>query len=481
MPEKLTGEAMPAPPRRTLPRPGSGLPARRRGAALGLTTAGLPVLTGVLVALRDALALESVLLLYLFAVVLVAVIGGWLPALIAAIASFLLANFFFTRPYHTLVVESRDSVIALVVFVLVAITVSLIVDVAARLRVSAARSRIEAEALSRMTAAPATDTSLPAILDQVRDTFGMTSVALLQRRGEHERVAAHVGPRSGHRPVISIDAGGGLRLVADGPELFAEDRRVLGRLAASAARAWESQQLAGQAAQARHLAEIDQVRSALLAAVGHDLRTPLAGIKTAVSGLRQHDVTLEAGEQEELLAAVDESADRLDDLIANLLAMSRLQAGALSVDICPVALDEVVARALIGLRDSATTVHAPDDLPLVLADPGLLERVIANLVINARRFSPPGTPVQVAASETGANEERVIALQVIDTGPGVPETDWEPMFTPFQRLGDRPTGNGVGLGLAIARGFTEAMHGTLTPSHTVGGGLTMTVTLPVAP
>jgi K+-sensing histidine kinase KdpD len=438
-------------------------------------------LTGVLVALRDTLALESVLLLYLLAVVLVAVIGGWLPALIAALASFLLANFFFTRPYHTLVVESRDSVIALIVFVLVAITVSLTVDVAARLRVSEARSRMEAEALSRMTAAPARDTSLATILDQVRDTFGMTSVALLQRRGEHERVAAHVGPPSGHRPVISIDAGGGLRLVADGPELFAEDRRVLGRLAASAARAWESQQLAGQAAQARHLAEVDRVRSALLAAVGHDLRTPLAGIKAAVSGLRQHDVTLGAGEKDELLAAIDESADRLDDLTANLLAMSRLQAGALSVNIRPVALDEVVARALIGLHDTDTIVCVPDDLPLVLADPGLLERVVANLVSNAHRFAPPGTPVRVQASAAGNADGHAILLRVIDTGPGVPETEWTAMFAPFQRLDDRPTGDGVGLGLAIARGFTEAMNGTLIPSHTPGGGLTMTVTLPLAP
>jgi K+-sensing histidine kinase KdpD len=349
--------------------------------------------------------------------------------------------------------------------------------------VSAARSRIEAEMLSRITAVPASDTSLTAILDQVRGTFGMTSVALVERRGEVEQVAAHVGPALRGRRAISVDTGGGLRLVAEGPELFAEDRRVLRRLAATAARAWENQQLAGQAAHARHLAEVDRLRAALLAAVGHELRTPLAGIKTAASGLRQRDVTLTSDEQDELLATIEDSADRLDDLIANLLAMSRLQAGALSVTLRPVAVDEVVARALIGLHASDVTVHVPDDLPLALADAGLLERVIANLVANARRYSPPGSSVRVEAypadPENGGSAGTIL-LRVVDTGPGVPQADWDRMFAPFERLHDRPTANGAGLGLAIARGFTQAMHAALTPSQTPGGGLTMTLTLPVA-
>jgi K+-sensing histidine kinase KdpD len=197
-----------------------------------------------------------------------------------------------------------------------------------------------------------------------------------------------------------------------------------------------------------------------------------------VSSLRQEDVTWTLQEEQELLATIEASADQLEDLIANLLAMSRLQAGALSVHKQPVALDEVVARALIDTPDHSVKIAVADDLPLIQADPGLLERVVANLLANARRFAPEGQPVLVQADA----DEHVVRLHVSDRGPGVPQEEWTRIFQPFQRLGDRPTdGTGAGLGLAIARGFTEAMGGILTPADTPGGGLTMTVTLPVAP
>jgi K+-sensing histidine kinase KdpD len=461
-----------------LPRTRSGIPAARRRGGLLLAAAGLPTLTAALVTLRTTLALESVLLLYLLFVVAVALIGGTLPALLAAVASFLLANWFLTPPYHTFVVEQRDHLIALAVFIVVATTVSVTVELAARQRVTAERSRIEADVLAKFTGAPVSDTSLADVLEQVRTVFGMTSVALLERRGDNEQPVEIVGPPLHGAPTVRIDAGPGLRLVAEGPELFGEDRRLLARLATAATRAWENQKLADEATQGRQLAEIDRLRSGLLAAVGHDLRTPLAGIKAAVSSLRQEDVAWTPDEEQELLVTIEASADRLEDLIANLLAMSRLQAGALSVHKQPVALDEVVPRALIGIPDHSVNVTVADDLPLVEADPGLLERVIANLVSNARRFAPEGQPVRVQAEA----EERVVRLHVSDRGPGVPREEWTRIFQPFQRLGDRPTdGAGVGLGLAIARGFTEAMGGTLTPAETPGGGLTMTVTLPVAP
>jgi K+-sensing histidine kinase KdpD len=465
---------------RALPLPASGLSSTRRWAGLGVVVVGLPVVTQVLLELRAQLALGSVLLLYLLAVVLVAVIGGVIPAVVAAIVSFLLANYFFTPPFHTLVVEQRDSVVALVVFVLVALTVSVTVDLAARRRVAAVRSRMEAELLAQLAAEPVSDRSLGAVLGQVRDTFGMTSVALLVRQGEEDHIGAIIGPPLQGGPRITATAGPGLRLVAEGPALFAEDRGLLNRLAAAAARAWDGQQLVGEAAQARGLAEVDRLRTALLAAVGHDLRTPLAGIKAAVSSLRQQDMTWTAAEESELFATIEESADRLDDLITNLLAMSRLQAGALSVHNLPTALDEVVARALIDAHAGGVQVDVADDLPRVLVDPGLLERVVANLVLNACQHSPPGTPVQVTAG-VGTTSDSTIVLRVIDTGPGIAAKDRDRMFAPFQRLDDRTSGAGVGLGLALARGFTEAMGGTITPSDTPGGGLTMTVSLPVAP
>jgi K+-sensing histidine kinase KdpD len=461
-----------------LPRTRSGLsPARRRGGLL-LAAAGLPTLTAVLVTMRGTLALESVLLLYLLLVVAVALIGGIPPALLAAVGSFLLANWFLTPPYHTFVVEQRDQLIALAVFIVAATTVSITVELAARQRVTAERSRIEAEVLAKLTGTPVSDTSLTAVLDQVRTVFGMTSVALLECHGDNEQPVEIVGPPLHGAPTVRVDAGPGLRLVAEGPQLFGEDRRLLARLATAATRAWENQKLADEATQGRQLAEIDRLRSGLLAAVGHDLRTPLAGIKAAVSSLRQEDLPWTPEEEQELLVTIEASADRLEDLIANLLAMSRLQAGALSVHKQPVALDEVVPRALIGTPEEAVNVGVADDLPLVEADPGLLERVVANLVANARRFAPEGRPVLVQADA----DEHVVRLHVSDRGPGVPREEWTRIFQPFQRLGDRPTdGAGVGLGLAIARGFTEAMGGTLTPADTPGGGLTMTVTLPVAP
>lgn len=442
--------------------------------AIGTAAAILPVMTVVMVAVREDLDLESVLLLYILAVVVVSVLGGVLPAFVAALAALLLATHYFTDPYGTWDVTHRLDVIALVTFLLVAVGVSVTVELAGRARVAAARERIEADLLSRVSAASVGESSLRDVLAQVRDTFGMTSVALLDE-------AAHpvglVGPPLAGDPVISADAGDGMRLVAEGPEMFAADKRLLQRLAVAAARAFEAQRLAEQAARARDLAEVDRLRSALLAAVGHDLRTPLAGVKAAVSSLRQPDIAWSEQEREEFLAQIESSADRLGALVANLLAMSRLQAGVLSVELGPVALDEVVARALLDVDAGEVDVAVPDDLPLAYTDDGLLERVVANLVDNARRFSAPGSPVRVTGALTP--DGRALHLVVIDRGPGVPPDQWAQMFTPFQRLDDRG-GTGVGLGLAIARGFTEAVGGTLEPSATPGGGLTMTVTLPLA-
>jgi len=437
-----------------LPRPTGGLSRSRRGAGVVVAGVGLPLLTIALVSIRSSLATESFLMIYLLAVVVVAVVGGVVPALLAAVGSFLLVNWFLTPPYYTLAVENRNAGIDLFVFIVAAVVVSVTVEL-------------------------------------VRGLFGMDTVALVgPTDGDSlDSPLAVVGPPPTESPSLSVDATDGLQLVAYGPEIFAEDRRLLGVLAAMASRAWQGQQLAGQAAQAHQLAETDRVRSALLAAVSHDLRTPLAGIKAAVSSLRQEDITWTQEEQRELLLTVEESADRLTDLISNILAMSRIQAGAVSLQVSPVALDEVVARALLGSKASVT-VDVPEDLPLVSADAGLLERVVANLVDNADRFSPPGVPVRVHAElpdaanglDAGAAHAQPawVRLQVTDHGPGIPESRWGSMFTPFQHFGDHDAGAGLGLGLAIAQGFTQAMHAQLTPSATPGGGLTMTITLPVA-
>jgi two-component system sensor histidine kinase KdpD len=365
-------------------------------------------------------------------------------------------------------VERRDNLIALLVYVLVAVTVSVTVDLAARARAAAVRSGIEARLLARITAGPVADQSLTRLLGYVRDAFAMRTVALV----ENGRVVASVGDPLIGEPTLRVAAAPELELVAQGPELFGEDRRLLGRLASAAARTLEAQRLAERAAAAEQLAEVDRLRTAILAAVGHDLRTPLASIKAAATSLRAPDVAFSAEDSDELLATIEESTDRLDDLVENLLALSRLQAGVLSVQARPVALDEVVSRAVL---HAPVDVAVGDDLPLVLADPGLLERVVANLVSNAVRAARGG-PVTVSAAAAHSTVE----LQVVDHGTGIPPADRERVFAPFQRLDDRTTDGGLGLGLAIARGFTEAMGGAIAPSDTPGGGLTMTVTLPRA-
>jgi two-component system sensor histidine kinase KdpD len=236
--------------------------------------------------------------------------------------------------------------------------------------------------------------------------------------------------------------------------------------------------LAEAAAEAEPLAEADRTRTALLAAVSHDLRSPLASVKAAVTALRSTDVPWSADEQGELLATADESLDRLTRLVDNLLDMSRLQAGALAVHPRRVGLDDVLPHVLdeLGSAGRDIDLRIPADLPEIRADPGLLERIVANLTANAARHSPPGTRPMLSASALGDRVE----LRVVDRGPGVPESEWDTIFVPFQRLGDRDNTTGVGLGLALSRGLAHAMGGTLTPENTPGGGLTMVLSLPTA-
>ena len=457
-------------PARELPRPGIGLSGRRRAVGFTVAVLLLPVLTAVLVRTRGDIAIGSMMLIYLFAVVVVAAVGGIWPAVVAAVAGVLAANWFLTPPYHTLALERRDAVVELLVFALVAVVVAVAVELAARDRGRAERSSREAQLLSEVAGRPAERLSLTEVLEQVRVTFGMGSAALV-RMTNGESVLASVGrdPAPDDRPV-RVPASAELELLLNGPALFAEDRSVLERLAAAAARAWETQHLVRLT---DRLTEADRVRSAL---VGHDLRTPLAGLKAAVSSLRQDDVEWEPEARAELLATIEESTDRLTALIADILDATRIQVGAVTARPVPVAVDEVVALALLDVPTATVRMGIADDLPLVRVDPVLLERVVANLVDNAVRHSPPGRVVEVGAHAAGG----AVELRVTDHGTGVPPDLWDAMFAPFQRLDDHPVGAGTGLGLAIVRGFADAMEVPVTPSETTGGGLTMTLRLPLA-
>jgi two-component system, OmpR family, sensor histidine kinase KdpD len=484
---------------RGLPRPHGAITLRRQVAGYVLAAALPPVLTVILASMRSSLNLTSDMLVILLAVIVVALVGGFVPAVLTAVIGSLLLNYYFTPPIHQWTIAQANNALALGVFVAVALLVSWVVDIAARRTKQAARANAESELLV-VTAGSILrgQRGLSALLDRVREAFGMESVTLLEcvspdgkqpADASAERVRSMQGSwqvvASTGAPAVKVPGEADVEIpVADrlllalrGRPLPATDRRVLGAFASYAAVALDQQRLAAEAEAAKPLAEADRMRTALLAAVSHDLRTPLASAKAAVTSLRSADVDWADEDHDELLATADESLDRLTHLVDNLLDMSRLQAGALSLFPRPVGLDEIVSRALDSLDPAArgVTVDIPDSLPEINVDPAIAERVIVNLTENALRYSPPGQPPLLTASALGDRVE----LRVVDRGPGIPEEDRDRMFVPFQRLGDTDNTTGVGLGLALSRGLTEAMGGTLTAEDTPGGGLTMTVSVPV--
>jgi two-component system sensor histidine kinase KdpD len=476
-----------------LPRYRGGITRGRQIAGWILAVVLAPLVTLGLATDRTGINLTSDVLAFLVAVIAVALVGGFLPAVAEAIAGSLLLNYYFTPPVHQFTIAEANNALALGVFVAVGLAVSWVVDTTARRTKQAARANAESELL--VTTAGSIlrgQGALDALLERTREAFGMQSACLLERRDPGSApsrsptaawtLVACAGEAPAARPdaaEVDIPITDTLSLALKGRPLPAGDRRVLGAFAAYAAVALEQQRLAAEAEAAKPIAAADRMRTALLTAVSHDLRTPLASAKAAVTSLRSPDMHWNAADTEELLATADESLDRLTRLVGNLLDMSRLQAGALSLFPRASGLDEVVALALddLGPAGRDISVEIPEMLPAVRADPAILERVVVNLAENALRYSPAGKAPLIAASALGDRVE----LRVVDRGSGISEGDRERMFVPFQRLGDTDNTTGVGLGLALSRGLTEAMGGTLTADDTPGGGLTMTVSLPAAP
>ncbi|MGW0712821.1 DUF4118 domain-containing protein [Streptomyces sp. NPDC002643] len=470
---------------------GRGLPVAQ-GARLGRSRViwgwlvgvlGPVLLTRLLTGVTLDVGLANDMLLFLTLTVAAALLGGLYPALASAVVGSLLLNWFFTPPVHTLTIADPENIVAIAIFVGVAVSVASVVDLAARRTHQAARLRAESEILSLLAGNVLRgETSLEALLERVRETFGMESAALLERTGETDpwTCAGSVGHRPAGAPEeadVDVPVGDHMALSLRGRVLPAADRRVLAAFAAQAAVVLDRQRLQHEADRAKELAEGNRIRTALLAAVSHDLRTPLAGIKASVSSLRSDDVEWSEADHAELLAAIEDGADRLDQLVGNLLDMSRLQTGTVTPIIRETDLDEVVPRALGGVPEDGVDLDIPETLPMVHVDRGLLERAVANVVENAVKYSPPGEKVLVAASALADRVE----VRVVDRGPGVPDDAKDRIFEPFQRHGDSPRGAGVGLGLAVARGFTEAIGGTLTAEDTPGGGLTMVLALRTAP
>jgi two-component system sensor histidine kinase KdpD len=453
------------------------LPRRRVLLGFALAAVGLPLLTWALAEVREDFGLPTVMLLYLLLVVLVSAVGGLWPALASAVAGFLLVNWFFVPPLHTLEIGSGEHILSLAVFLTVAAVVSGFVSLAARRAVDGRRARAEAEVLARLAGSSAAGT----VLEGLRRVLGLDGAAVLHRSEGGWRIEAATGdriPESPEAASTTTDLDPDHVLVLAGPPLRSEDQRVLDAFARELAASLELGELAAEAQAAGAISAANELRAALLSAVSHDLRTPLAAIKASVTSLRQRDVEWPAEAREEFLATIDEETDRLNALVGNLLDMSRLQTGALEIETAPVGLDEVLPAAVysLGVPDGAIRLDVPESLPRVLADRGLLERALANVISNAVRFSPATSPPRVTAGVA----DGTVDIRVVDRGPGVPLADRERLFRPFQRLGDSGQSEGVGLGLAVAKGFLEAMGGEIEADDTPGGGLTIIARLRAA-
>jgi len=469
-------------------------------------------LAAALLPWRDGLALSTVLLIFLLGVIGNALIGGVAPAAAAALIAGLLANYLYTPPIGSLTISRPENVFALVVFVIVGVTVASVVDRSAVRARQAVQGRTEAQLVAAAaTSVVNSPNPVHAVLEQARLGFAMTSVALLAKNPTSLNTYQLIGaagtpgptteppPPAAPSPAtlpaelghavnpdtadVLVPAGppeSGWVLAMYGRPLPPSDRRLVEVFAAQAVLAVERDRLTHRAEQGERLREGDRVRTAVLAALSHDLRTPLSTIKASVSSLRDRSIAWTEADQRELLAATDAAADQLDALLANLLDLSRLETGVVTPVRRPVSVDEVVHRALIGIPGDRVRDSIPDDLPLIDTDAGLLERVIANITANAVRYSPDDRHVRLLAGEVTDERGHRVQLRIVDHGPGVPLPDRDMMFAPFQRLGDIPGRNGVGLGLAVARGLAEAVGASVEVDDTPGGGLTMIITVPVA-
>ncbi len=429
--------------------------------------------------------------LFFVGVVVVALLGGLAPAVFSAVLSSLLLNYFLTDPRHTFTIAEPDAAVTEVVLLLVAVAVAVLVDGAAKRTREARRASQEAELLTLFAGSVLRGADLETLLERVRETYSQRAVSMLREPGEQDRAGGakrYVVACVGTDPCATVDSADTAIEVGDdefwmllaGKKLSARDRRVLSAVARQAAGLIRQRELADEAGRAEAIVRADELRRSLLSAVSHDLRTPLAAAKVAVSSLRAEDVAFSPDDTAELLATIEESVDQLTALVGNLLDSSRLAAGVVHPELRRVYLEETVQRALVSIGKGATGFYrsAIDRVKVdvgdavVLADAGLLERVLANLIDNALRYAPHCV-VRVNAGPVG---DRVL-INVIDEGPGIPHGAEGQLFEAFQRLGDQDNTTGVGLGMSVARGFVEAMGGSIQAGDTPGGGLTVVVEL----
>ncbi len=430
--------------------------------------------------------------LFFVGVLLVGLLGGVAPAALSAVLSGLLLNYYLIAPRHSFTIAEPNAAVTELVLLLIAVAVAVLVDGATKRTREARRASQEAELLTLFAGSVLRGADLETLLERVRETYSQRAVSMLRepKEGDHSSVKhkGYIVACVGKDPCVTVDSADTAIEVGDdefwmlmaGKKLSARDRRVLTAVAKQAAGLIRQRELADEASQTEAIVKADELRRSLLSAVSHDLRTPLAAAKVAVSSLRAEDIAFSPEDTAELLATIEESIDQLTALVGNLLDSSRLAAGVVRPELRRVYLEETVQRALVSVGKGATGFYrsAIDRVKVdvgdavVMADPGLLERVLANLIDNALRYAP-NSLVRVNAGQVG---DRVL-INVIDEGPGIPHGTEDQLFESFQRLGDHDNTTGVGLGMSVARGFVEAMGGTIAAGDTPGGGLTVVVDL----
>lgn len=456
-------------------------PTVRIVAALG----GVAALSALMVPHREPLGLQNAVLVYLLWVLAVAVLGGRAASLAAAVTSFLALNWWFTPPFHELGVRHSRDILTLGAFVITAVVVSTLVDVASRHNAAARRARLEASSLTGIAATMLHDPDpLPEIATMLATTFVLDGVAIFRLTDDHgwatETAAGRRPPRSPIEADRSISLNDDTLLALNSTHMSADTDEVLSRFATQLALAVQGRRLADDAAAAAGLAKANELRNALLAAVSHDLRTPLAAIRASATSLLAEESAIDPDDTRALLETIDAEAERLDALVANLLDMSRLSSGQLGTSFRPGTIDEVVGAVLVELHlhPSRVRLDIPENLPPFTTDATLLQRALANLVDNATRHGSPNHPATIKARVHAGN---TIVVQVIDHGRGIPSEARADVLKPFTRLGLPGRHNGVGLGLAVARGFVEAIGGRLDIGDTPGGGATMSISMPLDP
>lgn len=460
---------------------------RRRRAGYAIAVLAPVLLAAGLTAMPDLTGLSAESMLSMSVVVAAALVGGIGPGVTASLVSGFTLNYFFTDPVGSLTVASGDNAVGLVLFVLVALGVSSVVDLASRRTTQADAATAEADALSVLAHGLLhAGSDLPAVLASAAELFAVPWVAVIARDGAGgESVIAEVGQEPPGATRVRVDIDEQTDLMLAGRDLPARDRRLLTSYAVHVGVLLERRRARADSAERRALREADQARTALLAAVSHDLRTPLAAIIAAVDSLRHPTIVWSQEDERALLDTVSEGAGRLNDLVTNLLDMSRIQLGAVPVRTEVVDLTEAIAQTLAGIaHGDRVQVRVAPAARTAVADGGLLERVIENLVMNAlaHGHSAGGAAdLRIDVDRAGEGADAPVVVRVIDRGAGLPEAERASMFEPFQRGGDVPRGSGVGLGLAVARGLAEAMGGTLEPDDTPGGGLTLALELPSGP